>query len=366
MKSLTVESRFTSQSDQDLRWAVSAFYQDKKRDNTINFFDDFLGDVPLDRDDFTDEMMYLTIADKNSSKAWALSGQINYDITDKLELTAALRFDSDKRESYDPNFPVDTFAEDTFSQWQPKVTLAYQMNEELLLYTGYSKGFRSGGFNEPAEGINRVYNQEVSDSYEAGFKTTLLSNKVTLNGALFVISQSDAQITQFNVDSYTLENLAIDDVLTKGAEIELGWAATENLNVRFNAGYIDSEIKEFTDRPELEGESQAWVPEYTYSLSADHYFPISSNWSLVSRADIQVQGPQYFDIEIPHITSSTFTSINAGVGLQSDDWTVQLYVNNLTDERTIEDIFFYGDGVTDLARMPNKPRTYGIEAIYNF
>ncbi|MDO6618229.1 TonB-dependent receptor [Shewanella sp. 6_MG-2023] len=366
VKSLTVESRFTSQSDQDLRWAVSAFYQDKKRDNSINFFDDFLGDVPLDRDDFTDEMMYLTIADKNSSKAWALSGQINYDITDKLELTAALRFDSDKRESYDPNFPVDTFAEDTFSQWQPKVTLAYQMNEELLLYTGYSKGFRSGGFNEPAEGINRVYNQEVSDSYEAGFKTTLFSNKLTLNGALFVISQSDAQITQFNVDSFTLENLAIDDVLTKGAEIELGWAATENLNVRFNAGYIDSEIKEFTDRPELEGESQVWVPEYTYSLSADHYFPISSNWSLVSRADIQVQGPQYFDIEIPHVTSSTFTSINAGVGLKSDDWTVQLYVNNLTDERTIEDIFFYGDGVTDLARMPNKPRTYGIEAIYNF
>jgi iron complex outermembrane receptor protein len=45
---------------------------------------------------------------------------------------------------------------------------------------------------------------------------------------------------------------------------------------------------------------------------------------------------------------------------------VQLYVNNLADERGIEDIFLFGDGVTDLARQPNKGRMYGIEAIYNF
>ena len=39
---------------------------------------------------------------------------------------------------------------------------------------------------------------------------------------------------------------------------------------------------------------------------------------------------------------------------------------NATDERTIEDLFLFGDGVTDLARQPNKPRSFGIEAIYNF
>ena len=366
VESLTVESRFTSQGDQDLRWAVSAFYQDKERDNTINFFDDLIGDVALNRSDFTDDLIYLTIADENSSKAWAVAGQVNYDITDKLELTGALRYDHDSRESFDPNFAADTFAKKDFSQLQPKVTIAYQIQEDVLIYTGYSKGFRSGGFNEPAEGISRTFNKEVSDSYEAGFKSTLFDNSVTINGAIFAIDQSDAQITQFNVDTFTLENLGIDEVETKGLELEVSIAVTENLDFRFSAGLIDSEIIDFKDRPELVGESQLYVAEYNYSASVNHFFELNETWSLVSRADIQIVGPKSFDFEIPDVMSSRYTFVNAGVGLKSEEWTVQLYVNNLTDERGIEDIFFYGDGVTDLARQPNKPRSYGIEAIYNF
>jgi iron complex outermembrane receptor protein len=366
VESFTLETRFTSQSDQDLRWAVSAFYQDKERDNTINFFDDLIGDVPLTRADFSDDLIYLTIADKNSSKAWAVAGQVNYDVTDKLELTGALRYDHDSRESFDPNYAEDTFAKKDFSQLQPKMTVSYQIEEDVLIYTGYSKGFRSGGFNEPAEGISRTFNKEVSDSYEAGFKSTLFDNTVTINGAIFAINQTDAQITQFNVDTFTLENLAIDEVDTKGLELEIGIAATENLDFRFSAGLIDSEIVKFTDRPELEGGSQLYVADYNYSASVNHFYDLNENWAIISRASISMIGPKSFDLEIPDVKSSQYSFVNAGIGLKSESWTVQLYVNNLTDERSIEDIFLFGDGVTEFARQPNKPRTYGIEAIYNF
>ncbi|GGA75192.1 TonB-dependent receptor [Neiella marina] len=366
VEATTFEARFTSFNDGALRWAVSAFYQDKERDNTINFFDDLLGDVPLKRDDFTDELIYLTIADNNSSEAWAVAGQLNYDLTDQLELTAALRYDHDARESYDPNFKDDTFADKDFSQWQPKVSVAYQYNDDLLLYTGYSKGFRSGGFNEPAEGISRVFDKEVSDSYEAGFKSTWLDNRLVVNGAVFAIDQTDAQITQFNVDTFTLENLAIDDVETQGLELEVALQATDNLDLRFSAGIVDSEIKAFDERPELEGESQVWVPEYNYSISANHEYELTSEWSLISRADVQVEGPKYYDIEMPDVESSTYTFVNAGFGVRSDDWLVQVFVDNLTDERGIEDIFLFADGVTELARQPNKPRSYGVEVSYRF
>ncbi|MDG2394574.1 MAG: TonB-dependent receptor, partial [Thalassotalea sp.] len=274
IESLTIETRFTSHSDQAFRWAVSAFYQDRDKDNEINFYDDFFGDIPLSRKDFPTDNIYLTIADKNSSKAWAVAGQVNYDVTDNLELTGALRYDEDERESYDPSFKDDTYATDTYSQLQPKVTVAYQVNKDFLLYTGYSKGFRSGGFNEPAPGINRTFDQEVSDSYEAGFKSTLLDNRLTINTALFAIDQSDAQITQFNVDTFTLENLAIDDVEIRGVELEVAYAATENLDIRFSAGLIDSEIVAFEERPELEGQSQIYVSDYNYALAVNHYFDL--------------------------------------------------------------------------------------------
>ncbi|HBW98455.1 MAG TPA: TonB-dependent receptor, partial [Pseudoalteromonas sp.] len=205
IESLTLESRFISQSDQTFRWSVSAFYQQRDRDTAVLFYDDFTDAEILTRADFASDEPYLSIIDNNSSDAWALAGQFNYDINEQLELTGAMRYDHDTRESFDPTNKDATYAKKSFSQLQPKVTLAYQMNDDLLLYTGYSRGFRSGGFNEPADGISRTFDKEISDSYEIGFKTALFNNKVTLNGAAFIIEQDDAQFTQFNIDTFTLE-----------------------------------------------------------------------------------------------------------------------------------------------------------------
>ncbi|WP_068546967.1 TonB-dependent receptor [Thalassotalea crassostreae] len=366
IESLTVESRFISHSDQDFRWSVSAFYQERDRDTAVHFYDDFTDAEILTRSDFANEAPYFSIIDNNSSAAWALAGQVNYDLTPKWELTGALRYDFDERESFDPTNKESTYAKKDFSQLQPKVTVAYQVKENVLLYTGYSKGFRSGGFNEPAEGISRDFDKEVSDSYELGFKTTLLDGKVLLNGAAFLIEQDDAQFTNFNVDTFTLENLSIDEVETTGLELEVAVAATESLDIRLSAGIVDSEIMAFASRPDLIGESQFYVPEYNYSLSLNHYFELENDWSIVSRADIQIDGPKSFSIDIPEVKSSSYTYVNAGIGLKSESFTVQVYADNLTDERAIEDIFLFGDGITDLARQPNKPRSYGVEVIYNF
>ncbi|TAP29605.1 TonB-dependent receptor [Alteromonas sp. KUL17] len=366
VESITLEARLTSFNDQQIRWAFSTFYQDKKRNNTINFYDDLIGDFPLNGNDFTEDLIYLTIADKNSSEAWAVAGHVSYDFTSNLELTAALRFDHDTRKSFDPNFEADTFAEKDFSQWQPKITIAYQVQNNFLIYTGYSKGFRSGGFNEPAEGIDRAFDKETSDSYELGGKSSWLDEKLKLNGALFAIKQSNAQITQFNVDTFTLENLAIDEVMTQGIELEMSLALTDNLDMQFSAGVIDSDIEKFSDRPELEGKPQVWVSAYNYAFTLNHNIELTKNWSLNSRGEVIVEGPKYFDIESPDLESSTYAFVNANFSLISERWTVQLFAKNLTDERAIEDIFFFGDGVTEFARQPNRPRMVGVEAKFSF
>ena len=366
IESLTLESRFISQSDQAFRWSVSAFYQQRDRDTAVLFYDDFTDAEILTRADFANDEPYLSIIDNNSSDAWALAGQFNYDINEQLELTGAMRYDHDTRESFDPTNKDATYAKKSFSQLQPKVTLAYQMNDDLLLYTGYSRGFRSGGFNEPADGISRTFDKEISDSYEIGFKTALFNNKVTLNGAAFIIEQDDAQFTQFNIDTFTLENLSIDEVQTKGLELEAAFAATSNLSINLSAGIVDSEIKRFALRPELAGRPQFWVPEYNYGLSANHNLALNGEWSLFSRAELLIEGPKTSSIDIPDVESSRYTYLNAGVGLKSEQWSVQVYVDNLTDERAIEDIFILADGVTDLVRQPNKPRSYGIELSYQF
>ena len=366
VESTTFEARLKSSGENRLRWALGAFLQDRTRDSVFNNYDDVVGDQVMRRGDFSAADIVFSILDDNSSDAWALSTQLNYDITDQLEITGALRHDEDTRESFDSRDKAGTFAEETFSETQPKVSLAYQMSPETLLYAGYSRGFRSGGFNEPSPLTNRSFEEEISDSLELGFKTTLFNGRGTLNGALFNIDQENAQITRFNIDSFTLENISVDDVSSKGFEVELAVQATDQLSLMLNGGKIDSEINAFGERPDLIGGSLPYVAEYNLNAAAEYEFPLSGALDMVMRADIQHTGPRIFSFDVPEIESTKKTFVNLRVGIEAERWSVTAFADNLTDERQVEDLFLFGDGVTDLARYPNAKSRFGIEANYKF
>ncbi len=92
------------------------------------------------------------------------SATSNFGITDQLEADVALRYDSDERENttrtpeeFIPGplqgeaFPGQVRTE-TWDEWQPKFTLRYKPNDDVMMYAGYSRGFRSGGFNQTGVG----------------------------------------------------------------------------------------------------------------------------------------------------------------------------------------------------------------------
>ena len=66
--------------------------------------------------------------------------QINYDITDDLELTVGARWDSDERDN------VLSGQNETYEKFQPKVSLSYDVNNSLMVYGTYAVGFRPGWF----------------------------------------------------------------------------------------------------------------------------------------------------------------------------------------------------------------------------
>src|SRR4029077_15078179 len=126
-------------------------------------------------------------------------GQLNYDITEQLELSGALRYDTDSRDTVNTApvkvptslatyFPVGTpgrFRKESFDSPQPKVTLRYKIDESSSVYASYSTGFSSGGFNQdgvravaltqdPATTVTDNFKKETSSSYEAGWKARFL------------------------------------------------------------------------------------------------------------------------------------------------------------------------------------------------
>lgn len=366
VEATTFEARLKSNYDTSLRWAVAAFAQDRTRNSEFHSYDDLVGNQPMNRADFDDSLIVFSILDDNSSNSWGLSTQLNYDITDQIEITTALRYDTDQRESFDSRFVDDTFEKKTFSELQPKLSVAYQMNNNTLIYGGYSRGFRSGGFNEPHPDISRTFDKELSDSFELGFKTDILADKGTFNLALFKIDQQDAQITRFNGDTFTLENISVDDVSTQGIEFELSIQANDNLTLMANGGVIDSDIQAFNERPDLIGSSLPHVADYNLNFVAEYVHTMSSDIELVLRADINHSGPRTFNFDIPDIESSNKTFMNLRTTLEADAWSVTLFADNLTDERQIEDLVVLGNSVVSLGRFPNIGASFGVQFNYDF
>ncbi len=128
-------------------------------------------------------------------------GQGTLVLWDKLELTAGARYDHEHREARlfrfasPPEIPsTDLHASNDFDKVSPRVELAYHVNRNLLAYATAAEGYRSGGFNVTAPAGGSAYGQETSWSYEAGVKTSLLDNRLTVNADAYYLQWDHLQL----------------------------------------------------------------------------------------------------------------------------------------------------------------------------
>ncbi len=371
------ETRFTSLGENEFRWAIGAFYESKDRDVS---YDQVWDLTPTER--VTYEDVKANIADDptlvfegektvQESTAYAIFGQASYDARDDLELTFALRYDSEDRDAFDERDKAASQVSETYSQLQPKASIAWQVTEDHLLFTTYSKGFRSGGFNEYAPTVNRKYEQEISDTLELGLKTTLLDGKVWLNMSVFHIEQQDAQFTRLNPSTFTLENLNIDEVAIDGFELELSATITDNLKVNFGLGLIDNEITKNEgidilsgrDLTVTEGGTMPYVSDFNLNGSIDYSQELFQDYMLKTRLSFNTLGPRTFDIFNDDTgESDAHTYLSANISIENEQWSTSIFASNLTNEESPETVFLYNP----LIRMPNQPRQIGVQVRYNF
>ena len=387
--SFNLEARLSSPDDLRLRWLVGAFYETRDRIVQFDQIFDFPGTArvtladakPLlvDSNDYDPADLWVTVFPTDGERtnqdtsAFAFFGQANYDLSDSLELTVAVRYDEEERKAIDERirFTEDSRVKDTFSELQPKVSIAWSASENILASLTWSRGFRSGGFNEYSPFVIRFYEEEVSDIFEAGIKTSWLDDRLTLNAAAFHIRQDDAQFTRFNSTTFTLENLNVEEVEINGFEAELMLRATDVLDFRFGFGVIDNEITKNSgidpstglDLIQTTGNSMPYVSDYNLNASVDFNQPLDNGGWLHARLSGNILGPRSFDI-FNDLTgeSDAHAFVDASVGYSNEDWTISLYASNLTDEDAQETVFFFNP----LIRFPNEPRQVGIRARYNF
>ena len=378
------ELRLTSPGDRPLRYILGAYYQHSTRDVVTSAVLDlclFLGSCfsgPGGAFASAGTLAAPLADNRIRFNQYALFGQVNYDITPQLELTAALRYDvSDGRID---DFFSSLVTEETFEALQPKFSIAYRPSEQLMLYATYSQGFKSGSFNPAAAGpaFPRVVGEETSRNYELGFKSTLLDRRLIFNGAAFYTEHLDPQIFQLDPATITQGSLNANRVEITGFELELNARPVRGLELNAAFGYLDAEIDDFNGTALYVGQQMPNAPEFTLNVGAQYRFPITPSVGLRARVDAALVGRQSFqDFQFPqndqlYLYQPTYGTVDAQLGVEGDNWTATLFVRNLFERDYATSAFsryIFAAALVPLnsdAVQPDPGRIVGAEVSFRF
>jgi iron complex outermembrane receptor protein len=405
---ISQEVRFTSPANERFRWIAGAYLIATDRFistgnvfdcSETTFLDPFLdcaegvrnvkrNPLPIFFPQFT------FLSDTQDNFAWAVFGEMSYDITERLEGSVALRYDHDNRENTTetPQVFLDTFVnpsvdpdafegekrDHTWDDLQPKVTLRYKVWDNLTTYIGYSRGFRSGGFNQTGvgsagiAGVDDLFEQETADTFEAGFKSTWFDGRVALNASIYKTLAEGSYFFVFDPNTSTQNLGNLDDVDYMGFEIDASANITEGLDAYVAFGYTDSEIEESSRAATDVGNEAPLVSEYTFNVGAQYRHPLGvwDGVGLFLRTDYEIIGPTYWYPD-NFTTRHPVNILNLRGGLEGENWAITAWSKNLNDEEYNAEwspgpMFFPAPGYSNNFVFKAPPRTWGIDFTYRF
>ncbi len=296
----------------------------------------------------------------------AVYGQLNYQINEKLRLESGIRLE-ERTADYSDSNNIAFAPDDNFIGG--KVGLTYVLSPSNIFYGLISRGYKPSGVNRDGtlSAEQRSFDSEFLVNYEAGFKTYLPENALSLQTSIFYQDRKDAQVNQaIQVGTEFIQFLDnAPKAKNYGVELEMAWSPTDLVSLYSTIGLLKTEFIDFNsfahelasqDAPimpySLNGRSQAHAPEYQFVLGTKIY--LSENWTF----NPEIQGKDEFFFSNSHESKSdAYEIINLRINYELDEVKVSFYVNNLTDK----------DIKTRGFRFGNNPRNgYATESYYQF
>jgi iron complex outermembrane receptor protein len=187
-----------------------------------------------------------------NTDAYALFGEATWKATERLSLTGGLRWTNEEKEFVFDNKALNLAgqvtgqsikgqAEKTWSAITPKLVAQYQWTPDVLQYASYSKGFKSGGFDNRATRLDLAilpFAPEDVTTYETGLKTQLFENRLRANLAAFYNDYQDLQVSFYDPAYVGSRRGNAGQAHTYGVELETDARPTERLGVQFNVGWL--------------------------------------------------------------------------------------------------------------------------------
>ncbi|WP_116808379.1 TonB-dependent receptor [Steroidobacter cummioxidans] len=425
LKAFSQEVRLASDGGGTFEWLVGAFYQDIDRDYGQDLptpgYDALLVRLGLPTSAAfnapPDTPYYSKVP--YSFRQYAAFGEGTVHFNDRWSMTGGLRyydFKEDRRLTFAGVFADMGYTNQPGSTdsdgFSPRVIVAFEPNDDVMLTAQVARGFRLGGINDPLNvtlcsandlvtyGGQPTFQDEKVLNYELGAKTLLADRKVTLNASLFYSDISDLQVIA-DAGSCSSRIVLNADAQAKGAEVELFARPSEHWDFGVSATYVQAEITK--SRFDSGGTPIAGIrdgnrlptsPEFQAAATATY------NWSFTPAMDGFVNltyqhvgssytqladqepptgcvgcagAPGFFAFGAPTITQFTFQPElpsydigNLRFGVKTGAWEAAAFVNNLWDERALLSLDRERGFRARVGYLTNMPRTYGMSLRMNF
>ncbi|GMN04267.1 TonB-dependent receptor [Erythrobacter sp. MTPC3] len=424
------EVRLASNGDGPFQWQVGAYYLHIDRETGVSLGAD-LG-LGVSRELFNEPGSFNPTTqlynDDFSTDVYAVFASVDYEITDRFEIGLAARYDIEDRSVSSlvptatdpfgggPINPGQAFGaipdqSATFKQLQPKLSLRYELADDLNFYANWGIGFKSGGFNNQGSAaivdqafnqfigtnvlIEDLYRKEKSSAFEAGIKGSAINGKLTFDLAGYYTEIDDMQFFEFFVGAFGLLRVVsnIDEVEVYGAEANVNFEVIEGWDFFGAVNVTESEILVNASRPVTVGNKSPYTSDYTINLGTQIEAPLASTVDLLVRADYRITGPTWFHTVQDDTSPTLFSGLLPGsalalpafvgdadysvtereafgvldlrVGLEGDSWRITAFADNMLNRKYLNEVIpaieFGGSFIS-----PGGRRRLGVELGYDF
>jgi outer membrane receptor protein involved in Fe transport len=249
-----------------------------------------------------------------------------------------------------------------------KATLSWKPTEDTMYYVTWSEGFRPGLLNRPAGTSNAagtytipaVTDTDEVTNFEFGWKATLMDGALRFNGSAYMVDITGLQSTIFDaaiVNLFFSDNAA--DAEISGVEGDFVYVTGNGLMLSGAFSVLDSELtKSLVPTSDIvEGSELAFAPGYQANLAARKEWGMASGNTGHWQAQMTVSDDSFSDIMEPNrAVQDKYSLFNVRAGVSNDEWTAEVYIDNLMDKRAdVSNTFIFDRQRVSMV----KPRTLG-------
>jgi iron complex outermembrane receptor protein len=354
-KSVTQEFRLTSPGDTRLRYVTGLWY-------AKNDLDRF-----LDRGPVLQQAKYLAVTSNANYSAYA---NATYDLTEKFDLIAGLRFNRQKIDYTFDNFNTNPNQHFSGANQENAVTgkggIQYKWTPDIMTFATYSTGYKGQAYDLVSTFTARTAAEmpvphETAKNYEVGLKSSLFERRMYFDLTLFHTDFYGFQtsVTSFLPDGTFLTFLnSVGHLRTQGVEVDATAKVTANLQLNGSFAYTDATVASFPNGPcyagqtlaqgcyldatnsrvqDLRGKRLNNVPKYKLNIGGEYDQPLGSlPFAAFASVAYRWQDDVNFSLsQDPRTVQKAYGIADFSIGINdnNDHYKVTAFVDNAFDKR---------------------------------